>query len=184
MTMIQNNTRRFFLGTAVATGIAVATLTLISQMTAQAQEPGQDVPARQPKRSEAALKIGTYDPETAFQSHPAQKKLMGARKTALEQMQQAKQQKNAEKVRQVQQQYEQARDQAVQQFDRDVTQALPKVARDAGIKVVAREVVYKADNVKTVDITPHLSRVFTQKINRPDTDGSKRPSFPQVPQKR
>ncbi|MFO7905040.1 MAG: hypothetical protein R6U98_20415 [Pirellulaceae bacterium] len=59
-------------------------------------------------------------------------------------------------MQQIQQQFEQSRGQAIQQFEQDISQLLPEIADEAGVQVVAMEIVYKADNVKTIDITPRV----------------------------
>lgn len=177
--MIQRNRNKFLIGAGAVVGMAVVAVLVAAQLPAQAQVPAQDQPAAQAERARPAVKIGTYDPEKAFQAHPAQKKLMEAVRTAQTQMQQAQQEEDQQKMQQIQQHYEQARQQAVQKFQQDVSEALPDAAKAAGVKVVAMQVVYKADDVKAIDITPRLAKAFAEAEN----DGEEReaPAVPQFP---
>lgn len=177
--MIRRNTNKFFVGTAMAVGIVTAAIIMAGQLTAQAQKPIQDEPAARPETPQAALEIGTYDFEAAFQAHPAQKELEEVRRTAQAQMMQAQQEQDQQKMQQAQQQYEQARQQVIQQFQQDVSKALPEVAKAAGVKVIVTRVVYKADDVQTTDITPQLVRAF----GKNDEGHSEPPAVPQFPQR-
>ncbi len=177
--MIQSNRNKFLVGAGAAVGVAMIAVLVAAQLPAQAQVPAQDQPAVQAERPRPAVKIGTYDPETAFQAHPAHKKLMEAVRTAQTQMQQAQQEEDQQKMQQIQQQYEQAQQQAVQKFQQDVSEALPEAAKAAGVKVVATQVVYKADDVKAIDITPRLAKAFEEEED--DGEGREAPAVPQFP---
>ncbi|MFW6170019.1 MAG: hypothetical protein ACODAD_05975, partial [Planctomycetota bacterium] len=133
---------------------------------------------------QARLQVGTYEAEAAFQAHPAQKGMQTALQQAQTQMQQAQQQGNQEMMQQIQQQFEQAREQAIQQFEQDVSRVLPNVAEDAGVQVVAVEVAYADDDVKTVDITRGLTEALgnlgnAQQRNMPP--GGTQQGRPQTP---
>jgi Skp family chaperone for outer membrane proteins len=147
--MIQHRANKFLVGVG-----AVAGLVMVAVLVA-AQPPGYAA-----ERPESALKIGTYEPAAAFQAHPDQKGMMEALRTAQTQMQQAQQEKDQQKMQQIQKQYEQVRQQAVQKFQKDLSEVLPEVAKAAGVKVVATQVVYKAEGVQTVDLTPVLVKAF------------------------
>ncbi|MFP4434238.1 MAG: hypothetical protein ACOCVI_01815 [Planctomycetota bacterium] len=148
--MIRRNTNKFLISAGAVAAIAMAMILMAAQPAAQAQESGQD----------ASVKVGTYDAETAFQAHPAQKELMKAVKTAQADMQQAQQDQDQQKIQQIQQNFEQTRRKAVEQFEDDISEALPEAAKAAGVKVVAMQVVYKADDVKSVDITGQITKKF------------------------
>lgn len=155
--MIQRNANKFFLGTATAIGLVTAVVMVIGHVTAEAQVGGQERAAQPPQPGDAPLQVGTYDAEQAFEAHPAKQQVEQALNTAQGQMQQAQQQGDQQQMQQIQQQFEQAREQAIQQFQQDVSRVLPNVAADVGVQVVAMEIAYKADHVKTVDITRGLA---------------------------
>ncbi len=160
--MIQRNANKFLIGAGAVVGMAVVAVLVAAQLPAQAQMPAPDRPGAQAEGARPAVKIGTYDPEKAFLAHPAQKEMMEALTTAQNQMQQAQQDEDQQKMQQIQQQFEQARQKAIQQFQQDVDEALPEAAQTAGVKIVAMQVVYKADDVKAVDITPRLTKAFEE----------------------
>ncbi len=171
--MLRGNARKFVIGISVTAGLAMAAIALAGQLTAQAQVPPGDAPPAEPAERASAVKVGTYNPEKVFEAHPAQAELMDALRTAQNQMQQGE---RGEEAQQAQAQYEQARQQAIQRFQEDVSKAIPQIAEAAGVKVVAVQVVYKAADVKTVDITPHLVRTFAE--DKEDKQPSRAPQFP------
>lgn len=167
--MVRRNAKQLFLGTATTVGLVFSLVFLLSgHWTAEAQVRGQKRPARPRAQREAGpVQVGTYDEKAVFQAHPAQQQVQTAMQTAQTQLQQAQQQRDQQKMQQIQQQYEQARSQAVQQFRQDVARALPKIAQAADVQVVAMEVVYKADEVKTVDLTRSLTQALAKLNNQP-----------------
>jgi len=175
--MIRSNTNKFLIGAGAVVGMAVVAVLVAAQLPAQAQVPAQDRPAAQAERARPAVKIGTYDPEVVFQAHPAEKEMREVLRTAQAQIQQAQQEEDQQKMQQIEQQYQQARQKAIQHFQEDVSEALPEVAKAAGVKVVAMQVVYKADDVQTVDITPHLVKTF----EKDDGEESEAPALPRFP---
>ncbi len=196
--MIRNTASKLFLVTALAAAVLTTALVLARPGTAQVPPGAQQAPAdrpqqqrpdarpgqappRQPQRPEAVLKIGTYDPQTAFNAHPAQAELNEMLGEARAEMEKAYQDEDQEKIQQIQQRYEQAHQKAVQRFERDVSSTLPKVAKAADIKVVAVQVVYQADDVRTVDLTPRLAHAFAEEDNGREEETSARPAIPPLP---
>ncbi len=177
--MIQRNANKVLIGVGAVVGIAMVALLVTAQLPALAQVPAQDGPGAQAEPSRQTMKVGTYSPEKAFEAHPAQKEMMEALRTAQTQMQKAQQEEDQQKMQQIQQQYAQARQQAVEKFQQDVSEALPAAAKAAGVKVVAMEVVYKADDVKAIDITPRLAKAFEEEED--DGEGREAPAVPQFP---
>lgn len=165
--------------TIAAIGLA-AVFSLTSTTRAQAfpepaqeqnQEDRQDAP-----QEDAEVIVGTYDTEVAFQEHPAYEELMKALTDAQTGMQEAQEEGNQEKSQQVQQRYDQIRTQIIEEFRRDVEEAVPEAAEQAGVKVVAIEVVYKDDDVRTKDITKNIVESFGDQ-EEPEEGG-----MPQLPQ--
>lgn len=179
--MIRRNTNRFFLGIALVGGFVTAVVMLAGPLSAQVQVPIQASPPEtspdRPDRPKTILQVGTYDPEAVFQKHPDREELMEALNTAQTRMQEAQQEEDHMKMQQIQQQFEQARERVIQKFQEDINRALPKVAKAAGVKVVVREIVYKADDVKDMDLTPHLVKAFAED----DKDKSDPPVLPRFP---
>lgn len=176
--MIQRNANKFFLGTATAIGLVTAVVMVIGHVTAEAQVRGREGAERPPQQRDAPLQVGTYDAEAAFQAHPAQQQMEQALNTAQTQMQRAQQQGDQQQMQQIQQQFEQSREQAIQQFQQDVSRVLPTVAADVGVQVVAMEIAYKADHVKTVDITPGLTQALAKLSGE---QGKVKQAVPQLP---
>ncbi|MFW6164409.1 MAG: hypothetical protein ACODAJ_16690 [Planctomycetota bacterium] len=172
--MYQRNASRpsFTDGRAVALAVTVLTM-LLGHVSAQAQAPRRDAPGQR----KAALQVGTYDPQAVFMKHPAQEQLAKAGQAARTQMQKAQQEGDQEKVEQVQRQYAETRTRFIDKFEDDVADALPDVARAAGVKVIAVQVAYTAEDVRTKDITPHLVKVFSKQ----DEGKRERPTLPRVP---
>lgn len=120
---------------------------------------------------EATLKVGTYNPEAVFQSHPGHARLMNAVQEAQQQLEGADQQTRA----QLQQQISQQQAEIVQQFQSDVQEALPEAAEAAGVKVVAVEIAYTAEDVETVDVSQQLIETFEEAA----AEGGEGPPRPQ-----
>lgn len=174
--MRQHNANKLVFLIAGIISIAAAIAVFTGPLTAQAQAPwGQEPvpePAPEPNELKVAFKVGTYRPQVAFEKHPLQKKLMQEYERFETAMGEAQQEGDQEKVRQVQQQFEQQRTQIVQQFHTDVQQALPEVAEEAGIKVIALEIAYTAEDVATQDLTEDLVKTFAE-------DGQEQTAEPQ-----
>ncbi len=141
----------------------VETRDITPQLIAAFDGPREDTPLDAPEKPQGTFQVGTYDPQAAFQQHPAQEELEQASQTAQAQMQAAQQEGDQQKLQQIQQQFEQTRGQVIEKFYRDVNQTMPTAAKAADVKVVAVEVSYTANDVETRDITPQLIKVFREK---------------------
>ncbi|GAB4324771.1 MAG: hypothetical protein Kow0074_18040 [Candidatus Zixiibacteriota bacterium] len=125
-------------------------------VSAQLLEPPSDVSTK----PNAEFQVGTYDPQRAFQAHPAYGELMQVMQTAQMQMQQAQQSGDQMKIQQIQQQFEQTRNAVATRFQDDIAARMPTVAKVAGVELVAAKIVYTADNVGTKDLTDLLIDAF------------------------
>ncbi len=159
--MIHRNTNKFVLLVALTTGILISAAMFTGQLNAQDQVPSFQTSSE--NDSKGTFKIGTYDPQTAFEQHPLQDKLMEKYASLQTAIQQAQQQNDQEKAMQLQQQFEQQRTQIIEQFQQDVGKALPTAANAAGVKIIALEIAYAADDVKQQDVTAHIVETFTGK---------------------
>lgn len=159
--MIYRHKNKFAFAIALAVGVTAAVAMFAEHSRAQLQTlPGQTPPTtgEQPP----VVRVGTYNPQAAFEAHPAQEELMEAFNQVQTQMMQAQEAGDQQQMQQLQQGYEQKRNQIVERFQREVNEVLPVVAEAAGIKVVALQVVYSADDAQVRDLTPHLVGIFTQ----------------------
>lgn len=146
---------------ALAVGLIATALVLASHLDAQAAE------------------VGTYDPGAVFQKHPAQAEMTKAWESVQPKMQEAQQAGDQEALQQVQQQYAQTRERLIEKFHKDVADVLPEVAKATGVKVVAVQVVYTAEDVQTKDITPDLIQAFSKK----GQGTRERPPLPEMPRR-
>ncbi|MFP4143994.1 MAG: hypothetical protein ACLFV3_02520 [Phycisphaeraceae bacterium] len=175
--MFERTMSRFACGVALLAAVAVAGVTLVGQDGAQAQMPapqqgsaGQQETASGPPADEARVVVGTYQPQAVFQAHPAQEELLESLRSTQEEMQKAQDQGDMETVRQIQQEYDNERQKIVEEFQTDVEQTLPELAEDADIDIVALEVTYRADDVRTEDITSDLVSALSDEEEQPEAE--------------
>lgn len=133
------------------------------QMAGAQQEPGepgerqtQQAPRAQGQAQQGqqgqGLKVGTYEPQEVFRTYH--------RTAAFQQEMQQMQQQAAsdpQAALQMQQQAQQRQQQLIQQFQQDVDRAMPEVAREAGVQVIAAQVVYQDPSVQVEDLTAAVS---------------------------
>jgi Skp family chaperone for outer membrane proteins len=164
-----------------ATGIGVLGLAT-GHLTAQVPPPPPEEAPPAETSPEPEILVGTYRPQVAFQEHPAQKELQKFTEDIQPEMRQAQEEGDQRKMQQIQQQYEQARRRAVDEFQSDVDEAMPGAAENAGVKVVAMNVVYADDDVGTKDITPALIKAFQDKEEAEDETREPAPApLPRMP---
>ncbi len=135
--------KRFLVISLAVVAIAVAFILTIN-LNAQVNEPA------------SSLQVGIYSPQVVFEQSPGQAKLMEIRNSIQAEMEQAQAAGDSQKMQQLQQKFEQQRARAIDEFQRDMDEVLPSVARVAGVDVVALEVVYTGENVGTKDITDSI----------------------------
>lgn len=169
--MSQHETNKFVLITGMIVGIAVTIVIFTGHLTARPQL--SQVPATESNESKDVFKVGTYRPQAAFEKHPLHKKLMEKYTSLQTEIQGAQQEGDQQKVKQLQQKFEQHRTQIVEQFQSDVKEAFPEVAEETGIKVIALQIAYTANDVAMQDVTEHIVEIFTEK----DEKESAEPQF-------
>lgn len=106
------------------------------------------------------LKVGTYSPQDAFEQYPARTDMVEQIQAAQQKMQQAQQDGDQQTLMQVQQEIEQLQQDTIQSFYKEVEEALPEIAAEQGVKVVAMEVVYTSDDVQSSDLTDQVVDSF------------------------
>ncbi|AQQ71824.1 hypothetical protein SMSP2_02203 [Limihaloglobus sulfuriphilus] len=161
--MIHRNTNKFVMLAALAAGVLITAVMFTGQLNAQDQAPSWQNSSEQNSTSKESSIIGTYDPQAAFEQHPLQEKLMEFYASIQEETQKAQQQENQQKLRQLQQQFEQQRNQVIEQFHQDVEKALPEAAEAAGVKIIALEIAYTANDITPQDVTEQIVETFTEK---------------------
>ncbi len=137
----------------LVTGVGLAFVLAVFVVT-------NDTPVQAQQSQEAAIQVGTYNAQDAFEQHPAQAGLKESMASLQGAMQEAQEEGDNQRMQQLQQQFEQERTQAVEQFHQDVEAAVPEAADKAGVQVVAEQVIYTADNIETKDITADVVDAF------------------------
>ena len=137
-------------------GLALGAILLIGPSTdVQAQE-------RQERAAPPAMKVGIYDQQALFEQYPGSQELMQFYQRVQQQMQEAVQNGDQQRIQQLQQSAEQKQKEVVDAFHEAVEEALPKVANEANVKVVALQVVYTADSVQETNLTRPLAAALNQ----------------------
>lgn len=144
----------------VYTAADVQTRNITEELIKSFDKKAESGESEKPAEGKVALHVGIYDPQEAFDAHPAQKELLTAAESAQTQMQEAQQQGDQQKMQQIQQQFEQSRARTIEKFQQDVEKTMPTAAQAAGVQVAAVEIVYKANDVQTRNITPELIKAF------------------------
>lgn len=106
------------------------------------------------------LKVGTYNPQDAFEQYPARGEMMREMQAAQQKIQEAQQQGDQQTLMQLQQEIQQLQQETIQAFYKDVEEALPEIADKQGVKVVAMEVVYTSEDVESSDLTEQVVSSF------------------------
>ncbi|MEX0744422.1 MAG: hypothetical protein WD118_02370 [Phycisphaeraceae bacterium] len=148
--MTTSTIQRGLFGGLVAVALAAGAAVLTTPSVGQAQQ-GEG----------GEVRIGTYQPEQVFSSFHGREALMQDFQELQMQAQQAQQQGDQEQLMQLQQQLQQAQQEIIGTFESAVEEAMPEVAEQAGVQVVAIEVVYTAEGIESQDVTTEL----IEKIN-------------------
>lgn len=106
------------------------------------------------------LMIGTYDAQSAFEQYPARTEMVQQIQQSQQKMQQAQQQGDQQTLMKLQQELEQLQQETIAAFYNDVEEALPQIAEKQGIKVIAMQVIYTSDDVKSSDVTQQIVKSF------------------------
>jgi len=136
--------------TRIAAVVALAAGLLV--VSASAQQQGA--------ANQSGVTVGTYEPQQLFNQHPDTQALMQELQGMQQQMQQAQQQGNREKLTQLQQQMQQKQQQAIEKFQNELQQTAVDVAGEQGIDVVAVQIIHTADEVQVQDMTTMIANKF------------------------
>lgn len=145
--------RRLALPALTIAGLTLGAVVIIGPQTdAQAQS--------QPE--ETAMQVGIYDEQALFQEYPGSDELMRHYQSIQQQMREAREAGDQQKLQQIQQGIEQKRKEVVNNFEDAVDEAMPEVASDANVKVVALRVIYTDDDVRTTNLTEPLAAAIAE----------------------
>jgi len=128
------------------------------------------LPAGQLDASEArgTIAVGAFDQEKAFESYPGREELVKVYTAAQQSMQEAQQKGNQETLEQIQLELQRKQQQIVGQFHDDIGKALPGVAEQLGLKVIALNIVYAAEGIETRDVTLDVIEAIGGEPQTPD----------------
>jgi len=133
------------IGAMAGCGLAVAVLA--GSFSQAAQTPDEN----------EKMALGTYQPQLAFQQYHGMQEFNQRLQEMQRQLQEAQQQGDQQRTMELQQQMQQLQGQVVEQFYADVEEVVPDVAEDAGVELVALEIVYAGDRFdEPKDITDEL----------------------------
>ncbi len=107
----------------------------------------------QTDQADAVMAVGVYQPQAVFNEHPVREEMIGELERVQLQMQQAQQAGDTQRIMELQSEMEQKQQRVIERFQQDMDQVMPRVAEQAGVKVVAVQIAYVADDVQTKDVT-------------------------------
>jgi Skp family chaperone for outer membrane proteins len=156
--------------TVIVAGVILTALALIA---------GSLGPRHAQAQEETSINVGTYDPQSVFEQHPAQKELEQLMNSLQAKAEQAQgEEGGTAELQRLQAQYEQTRTRLVEQFHGDIEKVMPAAAKAADVSVVAVELIYKGNDVNVKDITSEIIKRFKEDTG---DQGETPPAAPQFP---
>lgn len=117
-------------------------------------------------------RVGIVEINQVFEQYPGTQEFQ-QRVQALEQeFIQAQQEGNQERMMALQTQFTEMQQQLNEAFRRDMEIASGDVAKKENVKIVVSDVIYQADDVEEVDLTPALIETLTDQAPQNDADGN------------
>lgn len=113
-------------------------------------------PGVQAQEAGDGLVVGTYQPNEIAQAVGFQQKMMQKMEGLQARMQQAQQEGDQEAMQQIQTEAQQAQQEATDELLADIEAVMPRVAEQTGVRIVAVDVAYTAEDVTTKDITQDI----------------------------
>lgn len=130
--------------TLTTASIALAGIALFTPHASKANE---DTPT---------MKVGTFQPSQVAAELGLREKIQQEMAGLQQRMQTAQQSGDQQAMQAIQGEAQKIQQDMVQTFQETIDNALPGVAQDAGVELIALEVAYAADGVETVDVTESL----------------------------
>lgn len=118
-----------------------------------AAEPGE------PRQTEN-VHIGVFKSERVFEAYPGTQEFTVAIQGLQQEFMRAQETGDQQLLQEIQSRYTQMQQQLQQNFERDIKAASREVARAKKIDLIVSEVIYRAEDVKEVDLTPDLIEVM------------------------
>lgn len=153
--------RKHILGGVAVLGITFAAIgfTLSTSQATKAQSASD--------KQNQTVRVGTYEPQKAFNNYYGYDEMNQEMQQLQGEMQQAQQEGDRQRLQQLQQRMQQLQDETIQQFYDDVENAVPEVAKDSGVSIVAVEILYTEDQVEE---PKNLTDPIIEKINEGAND--------------
>jgi len=104
----------------------------------------------------AAAQVGVVALDRVFESYPGTQKFNQQAQTLQQQFAQAQQQGDQQRVMEIQNEFTQLRVKLDESFQRDLKDTAKSLAKEMDLKLIAANVVYQADDVEQVDLTPDM----------------------------
>ncbi|MEX2673073.1 MAG: OmpH family outer membrane protein [Phycisphaeraceae bacterium] len=112
------------------------------------------------------VRVGTYQPQQAFQLYHRTAEFQ----QAMQELQMQAQELEPEQLGQLQQEAEQMQQELIQKFQQDVEAAVPEIAENANVDIVAVEVVYSAPGVEVEDLTDQVVEQINEGAEAPQQE--------------
>lgn len=135
------STLKKFAIVGVSMAVALTGAVLFAQNTGNADE---------------AMVVGTYDPQAVAMQSGLQQKMQAEMGGLQQRMQTAQQEGDQAAMQEIQSEAGQIQERIVGEFESDLDGVMPGVAEEVGVKIIAVEVSYTADEVETKDVTDAL----------------------------
>lgn len=136
-------------------GVGIGLSALVIAGAAAYQSPAQRQMENAPA-NDGAPHVGVVAVDRVFEAYPGMQEFNQQAQSLQQKFTEAQQTGDQQRQMEIQQQYAELRTQFDAEFRRDLEEVARKVARDKGVRVIAAEVIYRADDVQDVDLTPDL----------------------------
>lgn len=132
---------------AIALATAALLAVFVSHGVIQAQQ--EAAPAE-------GMAVGTYQPQQIAEQIGLQDEMQRTIQGLQERLNAAQQQGDQAAMQQIQVEAQQVQQDIVSKFERDLNAAMPAVAEETGVQIIAVDVAYTAPDIRTQDVTGPL----------------------------
>lgn len=146
----------------IAAGVTGAAL-LGVLLSSSATRAAEDAPA---------IKVGTFEPALIAQQAGLQAKMQEKMSGLQERAQAAQQSGDQAAMQQLQSEFQQIQKEIVDEFKSSIDKALPKVAEETGVVLIAIEVSYAAPGIESVDVTKEVAAAMGIEFKAPEEAAS------------
>lgn len=141
------------------------------------QQPIQVTPDGEASSTDAArdeadgLRVGTYNPQMAFTRYHGMEAYNEFLASLEEEAMQAQQSGDQQKLIELQQRVQRRQNEIVEAFEAELDEALPRVAKDAGVRLIVVDVAFKDDTIRETDLTQQIIELVNADVARDDENG-------------